>query len=132
MGTIVQNYRIRGGQETKAFENWINTIEENIGNKMIPALGKNGMMLPKFIYDQNGVPDCCTLVKIPNFNSLIALSQEHQMPVFALTAEQLKSAKWQGKVLGKAQEKQEDFKKIFSDLADKVIGLTSEIYAVSH
>jgi hypothetical protein len=35
-------------------------------------------------------------------------------------------------VLGKAQEKQEDFKKIFSDLADKVIGLTSEIYAVSH
>ncbi|GCA84793.1 sporulation initiation inhibitor protein Soj [Microcystis aeruginosa NIES-2522] len=132
LGTIVQNYRIRGGQETKAFQNWINEIEENIGNKMITALGKNGMMLPKFIYDQNGVSDCCTLVKIPNFNSLIALSQEHQTPVFALTAEQLKSAKSQGTVLDQTQEKQQKFKDIFSDLADKVIGLTSEIYAVSH
>jgi hypothetical protein len=34
--------------------------------------------------------------------------------------------------LDKAQEKQEDFKKIFAELADKVIGLTSEIYAVSN
>ena len=96
---------------------------------MIPSLEKNGMMLPKFIYDQNGVPDCCTLVKIPDFNSLIALSQEHQVSVFALTAEQLE---WQGKVLDQTQEKQQKFKDIFSDLADKVIGLTSEIYAVSH
>jgi hypothetical protein len=99
---------------------------------MIPALEKNGMMLPKSIYHENDVPSCCTLVKIPNFNSLIALSQEHQMPVFALTAEQLRSAKWQGKVLDKAQEKQEAFKDIFAELADKVIGLTSEIYAVSN
>jgi hypothetical protein len=96
---------------------------------MIPSLEKNGMMLPKFIYDQNGVPACCTLVKIPDFNSLIALSQEHQTPVFALTAEQLG---WQGTVLDQAQEKQQKFKDIFSDLADKVIGLTSEIYAVSN
>ncbi len=51
------------------------------------------------------------------------------MPVFALTAEQLR---WQGTVLDQAQEKQEEFKNIFSDLADKVIGLTSEIYAVSN
>ncbi|MCA2717920.1 AAA family ATPase [Microcystis sp. M169S2] len=129
LGTIVQNYRIIRGKETKAFENWINTIEENIGDKMIPALEKNGMMLPKFIYDQNGVPDYCTLVKIPDFNSLIALSQEHQTHVFALTAEQLG---WQGTVLDQAQEKQQKFKDIFSDLADKVIGLTSEIYAVSN
>jgi len=52
-----------------------------------------------------------------------------EMPVFALTAEQLR---WQGTVLDQAQEKQEEFKNIFSDLADKVIGLTSEIYAVSN
>jgi hypothetical protein len=129
LGTIVQNYRIIRGKETKAFENWIKTIEENISDKMIPALKKNAMMLPKFIYEKNGVTACCTLVKIPNFNSLIALSQEHQMPVFALTAEQLR---WQGTVLDQAQEKQEEFKNIFSDLADKVIGLTSEIYAVSN
>jgi hypothetical protein len=35
-------------------------------------------------------------------------------------------------VLDQTQEKQQKFKDIFSDLADKVIGLTSEIYAVSH
>jgi cellulose biosynthesis protein BcsQ len=132
LGTIVQNYRIIRRKETQAFQKWINTIEENISDKMIPALKKNAMMLPDSMYHENGVPDCCTLVKIPNFNSLIALSQEHQRPVFALTDEQLRSAKWQGKVLDKAQEKQEDFKKIFAELADKVIGLTSEIYAVSN
>lgn len=131
LGTIVQNYRIIRGKETAAFETWIQKIEEDITNKLIPILRDNKMMLPENIYAENDLSQCLTLTKIPNFNSLIALSQEHQTPVYALTPEQLRSAKWRGKVLDKAQEKQEQFETTFSNLADKVIGLTSATYAVS-
>jgi cellulose biosynthesis protein BcsQ len=131
LGTIVQNYRIIRGKETAAFETWIQRIEQDVISKLIPALQRNKMMLPQQIYGENGILECCTLTKIPNFNSLIALSQEHQTPVYGLTSEQLCSANWRGEVLDKAQKKQEQFEEIFSDLADKVIGLTSPSYAIS-
>jgi len=131
LGTIVQNFRIIRGKETAAFETWIQRVEEDVANKLIPVLRQNNMMLSEQLYRENGIAQSCTLTKIPNFNSLIALSQEHQTPVYALTPEQLRSAKWQGKVLEKAQEKQEQFESTFSDLADKIIGLTSPSYAVS-
>jgi cellulose biosynthesis protein BcsQ len=131
LGTIVQNYRIIRGKETAAFETWIQRIEDSVIAKLIPSLQRNDMMFPQQIYDENGISQSCTLKKIPNFNSLIALSQEHQTPVYALTSEQLRSAHWRGEVLERAQEKQAQFKTTFSDLADKVIGLTSSSYAVS-
>jgi hypothetical protein len=58
---------------------------------------------------------------------LIALSQEHGTPVYALTPQQLRQ---QGVVLEKNQRKQEEFRQTFSDLAEKIIALTSS-YAVS-
>ncbi|WP_408972136.1 hypothetical protein [Planktothrix sp.] len=74
------------------------------------------------------IQDTFTLQKIPDFNSLIALSQEYQTPVYALTKEQVNLT---GSLLQQNQNKQEEFKEIFSNLADKVIALTSA-YAVSH
>jgi cellulose biosynthesis protein BcsQ len=131
LGVIVQNYRIIRGKETVAFENWIQRIEENVSKKLIPVLKHNNMMLTQEAYAESGIAQNCTLTKIPDFNSLIALSQEHQTPVYALTPEQLRSARWYGNVLEKAQEKQELFEKTFSDLANKIIKLTSAAYAVS-
>ena len=67
--------------------------------------------------------------KKQNFNSLIAISQEHRTPIYALTAKQLGQT---GVVLKANQKKQEEFHATFSDLADKIIGLTSVMtYAVS-
>jgi cellulose biosynthesis protein BcsQ len=131
LGIIVQNYRIRKGKETVAFEKWIHKIEDNVSQKLIPVLQRNDMMLSHKVYTESGINQNCTLEKIPDFNSLIALSQEHQTPVYALTREQLRSARWYGKVLTKGQEKQEQFEKTFSGLADKIIKLTSAAYAVS-
>jgi cellulose biosynthesis protein BcsQ len=128
LGIIVQNYRIRKKKETAAFQTWIKKIEESVTQKMIPILDRNHMIIKD---DRKNTEDGFFLTKIPDFNSLIALSQEHQTPVYALTPEQLKSAHWYGQVLEKAQEKQTEFRITFSNLADKIITLTSPAHAIS-
>lgn len=130
LGTIVQNYRIIRGKETAAFQTWIKTIEEAVSGKLADTLKRSNMMLPSQMYKDQGIQNNFSLAKISNFNSLIALSQEHRTPVYALTPQQLKQ---RGKVLGNNQQKQEEFRKTFSDLADKIIALSSEssAYAVS-
>lgn len=127
LGTIVQNYRIIRGKETAAFQTWIQKIEQSVSSKLIPILRHNNMMLPEQAYVEQGINGNFTLTKISNFNSLIALSQEHRTPVYALTPEQLGQT---GIILRNNQGKQDEFKNTFSDLADKIIGLTPA-YAVS-
>lgn len=130
LGTIVQNYRIIHGRETAAFRNWIERIEQVVSEKLIPSLTKNNMMLPISTYKQQGIENSLSLAKISNFNSLIALSQQHRTPVYDLTPQQLKQS---GKVLDNNQKKQEEFRQTFSDLADNIIALssTTSAYAIS-
>ncbi len=127
LGIIVQNYRIIRGKETVAFQSWIQKIEQTVLSKLIPVLDQAHMMLPTQLYAKQGISSNFVLTKISNFNSLIALSQEHRTPVYALTSEQLDQT---GIVLQANQKKQEEFRQTFSDLADKIIGLSS-VYAVS-
>ncbi len=127
LGTIVQNYRIIRGKETAAFQTWIQRIEQAVANKLKPTLYRSNMLLPEQVYTEQGIESSFTLTKISNFNSLIALSQEHQTPIYDLTPQQLGQT---GIVLKNNQKKQEEFRRTFSVLADRVIGLTSA-YAVS-
>lgn len=127
LGIIVQNYKIRGGKETRAFQTWIEKIEQDVTDKFIPILRKNNMMLPDHVYKEQGMNSSRCLTKIPNFNSLIASSQEHGVPIYTLTPEQLGHV---GTVLDTDQKKQAEFKELFSDFADKIIALTSSVYAV--
>jgi cellulose biosynthesis protein BcsQ len=130
LGTIVQNYRIIRGKETVAFQTWIEKIEQSVLNNLIPALMRSNMMLPSQIYKDQGIQANLSLAKISNFNSLIALSQEHRTPVYELTAQQLGQ---RGVVLENNQKKQVEFRQTFSGLADKIIALSVEnpAYAVS-
>jgi cellulose biosynthesis protein BcsQ len=128
LGVIVQNFRIIRGKETAAFETWIQKIEQNVSSKLIPILRRNDMLLPDRFYNEQGMNSSFCLTKISNFNSLIALSQEHRTPIYALTPQQLRQT---GVVLQNNQEKQKEFRKTFEDLADKIVKLTSSAYAVS-
>ncbi|MBW4517969.1 MAG: AAA family ATPase [Timaviella obliquedivisa GSE-PSE-MK23-08B] len=130
LGTIVQNYRIIRGKETAAFQTWIKKIEQAVSDRLVPILSQNHMMLPSQIYRDQGIQSSFSLAKISNFNSLIALSQEHRTPVYELTSQQLGQ---RGIVLENNQQKQKEFRQTFSDLADKIIALSFEIsaYAVS-
>ncbi|MBE9199027.1 MULTISPECIES: AAA family ATPase [unclassified Nodularia (in: cyanobacteria)] len=126
LGTIVQKYRIVRGKETAAFQTWIAKIKNVVKNKLVPILDKNHLLLPQQVYTEQGMNSSFTLAEISNFNSLIAISQEHSTPVYALTPEQLGT----GIVGENNQKKQEEFKTTFSELADKIIALSSS-YAVS-
>lgn len=126
LGTIVQNYRIIRGKETVAFQTWIEKIEKTVADKLKPILEKNNLLLPNQVYTEQGINSSFTMTKFSEFNSLIALSQVYSTPVYALTPEQLGNG-----IVGKTyQKKQEEFKTTFSDLADKIIALSSS-YAVS-
>ncbi|MDJ0619188.1 MAG: AAA family ATPase [Calothrix sp. MO_192.B10] len=127
LGIIVQNYRIIRGKETVAFQKWIEEIEKYVESKLVPILRQNNLLMSDQDYAIQGINSSFTLTKISNFNSLIALSQQHSTPIYALTPEQLGQV---GKVLENNQKKQEEFNKTFSDLADKIIALSSS-YAVS-
>jgi cellulose biosynthesis protein BcsQ len=127
LGTVVQNYRIIRQEPAAAFQNWIDGIQEAVSNRLVPSLKKNNMLLSHQIYTSQGIGSDFCLAKISDFNSLIAKSQKYQTPVFALTSEQIEQV---GIVLKGTLGAQEEFKKVFSTLADRVIGLTC--YAASN
>ncbi|MFC0147358.1 hypothetical protein ACFSUK_28110 [Sphingobium scionense] len=61
---------------------------------------------------------------MPDFNSLIARSQEHQVPIFELTPEQLEQA---GSVLASSQKSQDQFRQLFNDAAKRTIKVVDAI-----
>jgi len=122
LGTIVQNYRIKKRKPSAAFQKWINNISEAISNRLFPALSYEDMVLPSHVYDDQGIGKDYCLIQMSDFNSLIAVSQDFQTPVFALTEEQIGQT---GKVLEDTLKSQEPFRRAFSTLATRIINLTS-------
>ena len=123
LGTIVQKYRPRGGEPAAAFQRWIEEINQVAENRLVPVLRDNGMMLPESEYQRYAVTPAHCLATIPDFNSLIAISQRNQTPIYALSQAQIGQA---GVVLERTLRSRDDFNRIFSDLADKIIGLTAD------
>lgn len=120
LGTIIQKYRPRSGQPTMAFQKWIEEIEKTTVTQLVPTLAKCSMMLSTEMYEQVEIDNDYCLAQISDFNSLIATSQQEQTPVFALTDEQINH---QGRALEISIEARDRFNNIFSELAEKVIGL---------
>ncbi|AFY84523.1 ATPase involved in chromosome partitioning [Oscillatoria acuminata PCC 6304] len=127
LGIIIQGFRILNERQTGVFETWAKKIEQDVNSKLVPLLQTHNMMLPEQEYVNQEINSNFCLTKIFNFNSLIALSQKHQVPIYELTTQQLGKI---GMGLKNNQKNQEDFRHTFSDLADKIIGLTSTAYAV--
>lgn len=123
LGTIVQNYRPRGGSPASAFQTWIDRINESVSGELFPELTKIGMALGQSMYETHKVNGFC-LAKIPDFNSLIAKSQEHQTPVYALTPQQLRQG---GAVLATTVKSRDQFREIFSGMADKIVSLVAHV-----
>lgn len=118
LGTIVQKFRPRNGAPAQAFKRWVDQLNHAVSTKLVPELEKLGMTLPASRYA--GMENYC-LATIADFNGLIAQSQEHQTPVFALTPQQLGQS---GSVLDNTIEARDGFYEIFSNLADKMMEMT--------
>ena len=122
LGTIVQNYRPRGGSPARGFQIWIDRINEAVSEQLVPQLSSSGMMLSTDAYEETGKHQYC-LVTIPDFNTLVAKSQAYQTPVFELDEDQIGLT---GPILATTLESRERFRGLFSDLADEVIALTTD------
>ncbi|MBD2625692.1 ParA family protein [Trichormus variabilis] len=125
LGTIVQNYKKNSmlGVEyaTPAFQKWVEAIDDAVSTRLVPSLRNKNIMFSDQIYRNQDIGSNLCLARIADFGALITRSQEHQTPIFELTREQLG---WGGSVFSLSQKDQTKFEKVFSNLADKVIGLT--------
>ena len=133
LGTIIQNYRVRQGTKpSAAFKTWIDAIGIAAERKLVPVLRENDMLLPMELYrkvkwtqfDQiSFFPDEVLgkpLLQMPDFNSLIALSQKHKAPIFELTDAQLEC---DGIVLEQTKESMHRFRELYSEGADRILML---------
>lgn len=123
MGIISQRYRPRDGVPAASFQKWIDTIKDTVKSSLVPALNLIGMV----VATNDFVAACSAdspfnLSNIADFNSLIAQSQKHSKPVFALSDSEIEQ---QGVVLQKMKENRKLFEDTFSELADTVIKLGS-------
>jgi cellulose biosynthesis protein BcsQ len=122
IGAVIQKFRPRKGHASKAFQHWIDELVRGLKELLIPALEKARMLDSQQFKARSGIDPWTPLLEVPDFNSLIALSQEHQVPVYALTSDQVKQ---KGAVWDQTSESMKTFEKAFSECADKVLALTT-------
>jgi cellulose biosynthesis protein BcsQ len=121
-GAIIQKYRPRNGKASKAFQKWIDELIAGIEKTLVPALASVDMVDTQSFSTSVGFPPWQPILEVADFNSLIAVSQEHQTPIYALTPNQLGQ---QGAVLRQNQAAMSTFRNLFSEAADRLIRITS-------
>lgn len=121
LGTVIQKYRLRqNGEPSAAFQQWINELNHGVKEKLFPVLKTSQMTLDEATYRKCGLEPGDPILQMSDFNGLIALSQKHQAPVFALTDEQLEQT---GVVLERTKKSMNNFRDLFSKSADIILGL---------
>ncbi len=121
LGVIIQKFQPYGGVPAKAFQKRITRINSAVKEKLVPVLKNDSLCLPEEKYIDIGISENFCLASISDFKSLIAKSQNFKTPVFALSDGQLGKA---GVVQDNSIKRRDDFRSIFTTLADKVIALT--------
>ena len=121
IGAIIQKYRPRNGRASQAFQAWIDRLQDGLQNKMVPMLSNAGLLNQAEFFAKSGIQPWQPIMEVADFNSIIALSQEHQVPVYELTATQTNQ---QGAVWTQTRESMDIFEQAFSDCADRVFCLT--------
>jgi hypothetical protein len=89
---------------------------------LLPALNETGFLLDRETYTNAGAPLEDFLLEIPDFSSLIAVSQVVSKPVFALDQEDIGSS---GVVFENQDKSIQDFNQTYHQGAQKIIKLTN-------
>jgi cellulose biosynthesis protein BcsQ len=121
IGAIIQKYRPRNGRASSAFQRWIDQLTNGLEIELVPSLVKAGLLNIDGFEEKIGAPPWDPIMEVADFNSLIALSQEHQVPVYALSPEQIGQ---RGSILDQMDVSMNVFRRSFKECALKVIALT--------
>jgi hypothetical protein len=121
VGAIIQKYRPRMGAASKAFQHWIDQLVAGLKDQLVPQLVKARLLDVGDFRTRAGIDPWEPIMEVADFNSLIALSQEHQIPVYALTPDIV----GKGAVWDQAKENMDVFYEGFKGCAKKVIALTA-------
>jgi cellulose biosynthesis protein BcsQ len=117
-GIISQRYRPRSGSPAFSFQQWIDIIKNTVLNELVPALISSKMTISVSDFNAASPSDSpYNLINIADFNSLIAQSQKHNVPVFALTDAQIEQV---GIILETMKKSRDAFAKSFDALANSV------------
>lgn len=117
-GIISQRYRPRSGNPAQSFQRWIDVIKQTVLKELVPVLNTNNMSISVQEFNASSPSDSpYNLINIADFNSLIAQSQKHNTPVFALTDQQIEQV---GVILETMKESRNTFKDSFNALANSI------------
>ncbi len=123
LGIISQRYRPRLGAPAASFQDWIDRIKQTTRTTLAPALQAESMIVDERTFSRASIADSpYNMANIADFNTLIAQSQKHNVPVFALSDTQINR---QGVVLENMKANRDAFQQAFCEFADAVITLTS-------
>lgn len=117
IGTIVQRYRLRSGEPTVAFQEYFDRLDEVVRDTLRPSLAKAGLLLPRSAYTAVGMDNSLKLGSVPDFNSLIAVTQRIRKPVFMLTQEDTGHG---GFVWENEEKSIQSFREIFTGMAMRI------------
>ncbi|MFP1910421.1 ParA family protein [Lonsdalea quercina] len=122
IGFISQKYRPRNNSPVKSFQKWIDIIKDEVVETLIPSLTPINMAITESDFLKGSISsEPFNLANISDFNSLIAQSQKHSTPVFALTDAQIEQS---GVILNTMKANRNEFSNNFKDLATTVVNLT--------
>lgn len=83
LGVVAQMFTIKRGKVTAAFQHYINEIEHELINHLVPTLLANDMAFEAEVYHQVGLRPYI-VAKVQNFNRFGPMAQEQGLPLIAL------------------------------------------------
>ncbi len=122
LGTIIQRYRLKGGVPTEAFRTYFEALDKSVGEVLVPALTRADLLLEPRRYREAGLEGALGLASIPDFNTLIANSQQVRKPVFTLTQDDVGR---RGLVWDNQKTNIDTFRNIFNTMAIRIEALTA-------
>jgi len=122
IGEIIQRFNVRKGKAAKPYKDNMDEIKQIVTDVLVPAFKNADMVYSEEKYKNIGLEGDYCLAEIPDFQGLLPKAHDANVPIFALTKEQIRET---GPVLEAMERNRDNFFSLFEDMADKIINITS-------
>jgi cellulose biosynthesis protein BcsQ len=120
VGEIIQRFNLRRKKAANSFAIRIDEIRQYIEEDLVTTLSKHDMVYDVDRLIKSGKLNDHCLAEIPDFGSILQKANDALVPVFTIEDKQLGVT---GPVLAQMQGRRENFKEIFSNIADVIVEL---------